>query len=114
MSACPSSAGKNTSETLIRYTSTTSGSNNPHSIPAVKVNCAVNPGIERKISADSHVRPRVKPRAALSQDDIACPDSLPAKAFNPEHLGATVSAIAGTALSFLMCHIILNPLCSGL
>jgi hypothetical protein len=52
----------------------------------------------------SRVQARQEPAATLADDDRAARDEVPVVRLHTETLGVRIAAVAGTALSFFMCH----------
>lgn len=59
-----------------------------------ELDLAVDQGIDRVVSADSHIRSRVELRTALSNDDRAWLDDFAAKLLHTESLRITVATVS--------------------
>ncbi len=68
---------------------------------------------KRVVGANPDEIAGVIPRSALTDDDAARRDFLPAVNFHAKALGIRVSSVGGTSLTFCMCHVFLFKLSSA-
>src|SRR5205085_4792812 len=74
-------------------------------ILVLELHDAIHEGENRVVGAESDVGPRMILGAILSNDDVAGPYTLAAKALHALVLGIAVAAVARRADAFLVCHL---------
>src|SRR5258706_166228 len=72
----------------------------------IECHFAVDQRKERPIPAGTDVAARYEFGAALTDENTSGGDKLAAEAFHPQPLAYTVTSIADTSLTFLVCHIL--------
>ena len=75
-----------------------------HALCGVPFDGTVFQGEQGMIAANADIVTRVKPGAALADDDIAGKNEFAAITFDAEALGVTVAPVFRSSLTFFMCH----------
>ena len=72
----------------------------------VELHVAIGQREQRPVTPHTDIAAGVKLGAALADDNVAGDHCLPTKFLHTQSLACAVATVAGTALSFLMCHVL--------